>query len=174
MVAVNIQPILISKNGNIILNLSERKVMLSGDILHLTNTFNNILDNAIKYSDSEPIINVVVRSNNKNVSIRISDNGIGMDPKEFKRIFDKFYRISTGNIHDVKGFGLGLSYVKLIIENHGGKIYVESEKGKGSVFIIDPEGILLGSSNPALVSDHLIGKPFDFEILPGLAKPTRL
>jgi two-component system phosphate regulon sensor histidine kinase PhoR len=96
----------------------------------------NILENALKYSDEAPKIDVYSESTNKNLIIKIKDEGIGMGKQAQKYIFDKFYREQKGNIHDVKGHGLGLAYVKEIIENHHGTVFVESEKGKGSTFTV--------------------------------------
>ncbi len=103
---------------------------------HLTNVITNILDNAIKYSSDAPKIDIYSENAGNNIILKIRDKGIGMGKNVQKRIFDKFYREHSGNIHDVKGHGLGLSYVKSIIEDHQGTVHVESEKGKGSTFII--------------------------------------
>ena len=102
---------------------------------HLSNALSNLFDNAIKYSgDNPPRINVSVVKKGNHVSISVSDNGIGMEKDELKNIFTKFYRAPTGNVHNVKGFGIGLSYVEQIISMHKGKIKVESEKNKGTTF----------------------------------------
>jgi two-component system phosphate regulon sensor histidine kinase PhoR len=114
----------------------ERRCEIRGDAFHLERVFMNLLDNAIKYSKNAPQIGVKTFSINDTVVIEISDNGIGISEDEQKRIFDRFYRVSTGNVHDVKGFGLGLNYVKTIVEKHGGKISVTSKPGKGSIFRI--------------------------------------
>jgi len=102
------------------------------DKVHLTNIIHNLLDNANKYSSSSPTIVVEAITYNNGISVSISDNGKGMSKEQQKLIFDKFYRVPTGSVHDVKGFGLGLYYVKKIINQHGGKISVESELNKGS------------------------------------------
>ncbi|NDE62451.1 MAG: sensor histidine kinase, partial [Cyclobacteriaceae bacterium] len=109
---------------------------VEGDAFHLSHIFNNLLDNAIKYSRSNPKIVVSTKDLGEWVSISIQDQGIGMSKEAAKKIFDKFYRVPTGNIHDVKGFGLGLSYVKTMVEAHKGGIAVQSEPGKGSTFTI--------------------------------------
>jgi two-component system phosphate regulon sensor histidine kinase PhoR len=103
---------------------------------HFTNVLVNILDNAIKYSPEEPVIDVYTENVKDFILIKIRDRGLGMNKQTQKRIFEKFYREHTGDIHNVKGHGLGLAYVKRIIEDHNCHIYVESEKGKGSTFII--------------------------------------
>jgi len=100
------------------------------------NVFVNILENAIKYSGEEPEIRIVSEDKNNSILIKVIDNGIGMTSDVKNKIFDKFYRETKGNIHDVKGHGLGLSYVKKIIDLHNGTIYVDSEIGRGSAFII--------------------------------------
>jgi two-component system phosphate regulon sensor histidine kinase PhoR len=110
---------------------------LVGDVFHLTHLFNNLLDNANKYSPSNPSIRVAVKEQGPEVQITLQDQGIGMSRDAVKKIFDKFYRVPTGNVHDVKGFGLGLSYVKTMLEAHHGTIQVQSELGKGSSFTIN-------------------------------------
>jgi two-component system phosphate regulon sensor histidine kinase PhoR len=111
--------------------------LIKGDKSHLTNVFYNVLENALKYrkEDSLKII-LSTKSNNKGVTISVEDNGIGISKDDQKMIFEKFYRVPTGNIHNVKGFGLGLSYVKIIVDAHRGSINLESELGRGSKFEI--------------------------------------
>lgn len=107
------------------------------DLHHFRNTISNLVDNAIKYcGEKSPKINIDVTKKKDNVFIKVTDNGIGLDKEEAKNIFNKFYRAPTGNIHNVKGFGIGLSYVLQIIKMHGGKIKVKSEKNKGTTFEI--------------------------------------
>jgi two-component system phosphate regulon sensor histidine kinase PhoR len=96
-----------------------------------------MIDNAIKYSPDEPIVDITVTNLEGQIELRISDNGIGIDKENQKKLFDKFYRVSTGNVHNVKGFGLGLYYVKNICSAHGWTIQVQSEKGEGSTFSIN-------------------------------------
>ncbi|GAB4296823.1 MAG: HAMP domain-containing sensor histidine kinase [Marinilabiliales bacterium] len=106
------------------------------DEIHMSNVIFNLVDNAIKYSKGTPEVFINVKTNHDNCIIEIKDNGIGIPKAELKRIFDRFYRVPTGNVHNVKGFGLGLSYVKKIIEEHKGNIKVFSEPGKGTKFVI--------------------------------------
>lgn len=108
--------------------------LLHVDKLHITNVLANLLDNAIKYCRVEPEITIKTRHHAKGVTVEVYDNGIGISSENHKRVFQKFFRVPTGNVHDVKGFGLGLSYVKTIIEAHGGTITLQSEVGKGSLF----------------------------------------
>lgn len=110
---------------------------IEGDLFHLTHIFNNLLDNANKYSPENPFITIKAWDDNNEVFITITDEGIGMNKDAQRKIFDKFYRVPTGNVHDVKGFGLGLSYVKTMLEAHKGGIQVSSELGKGSSFTIN-------------------------------------
>lgn len=110
---------------------------IEGDAFHLTHLINNLLDNANKYSKENPVIRVEAWEEADRVFICIEDKGIGMSKDAQKKIFDKFYRVPTGNVHDVKGFGLGLSYVKTMLEAHKGEIQVQSETGKGSIFTIN-------------------------------------
>ena len=122
------------KNGQIKSNLNADRVDVFADEMHLANVFTNLLDNAIKYSKESPSIEVGTHNLNGHVVISIRDKGIGIRKENQKKIFEKFYRVPTGNIHDVKGFGLGLSYVKKIVEQHKGHINLTSEAGKGSQF----------------------------------------
>jgi two-component system phosphate regulon sensor histidine kinase PhoR len=106
------------------------------DIVYFTTMINNLLSNAVKYSDKDPEINVEGSRDKDHIYIKVSDNGIGINKTDQKHIFDKFYRVSTGNIHKIKGLGLGLYYVKRIAESHGGDVSVDSKPGKGSIFTI--------------------------------------
>ena len=107
-----------------------------GDFEHLTNLVNNLLDNAIKYSPDKPEITITTKNWEKGIILTVEDKGIGMTKAVQSKIFERFYRQSSGNVHDVKGFGLGLNYSRSIIEAHKGNIKVFSEPGKGSRFEI--------------------------------------
>lgn len=109
---------------------------IEADRLHLTNIIYNLVDNAIKYSKENPTVHIYTQDDEHDIRISIKDNGIGMSKEALKRVFEKFYRVPTGNVHNVKGFGLGLSYVKLMVEAHGGSIKASSKQGKGSIFEI--------------------------------------
>jgi two-component system, OmpR family, phosphate regulon sensor histidine kinase PhoR len=127
------------RNGKIELDLKAENDFIEADEVHLSNLVNNLIDNAIKYSkeDVPPVIRISTVSTNRSIIMVIEDNGIGMTKETAKRVFEKFYRAHTGNIHNVKGFGLGLSYVKTMVEAHGGTIKVDSILGKGSTFTLE-------------------------------------
>ncbi|WP_245722986.1 sensor histidine kinase [Myroides phaeus] len=124
------------RGGEINLHLDARRSDVLGNDFHFTSVIVNILDNAIKYSADIPIIDVYTENVKEYILIKVKDNGVGMSKQAQKRIFDKFYREHTGDLHNVKGHGLGLAYVQQIVEVHNSQVYVESEKGKGSTFII--------------------------------------
>lgn len=124
------------KNGTVAAQLEAKQPIVEGDLTHLSNVINNLLDNANKYSPEQPEISVQTRNVPNGVEVIVQDKGIGMTKEARKHIFDKFYRVHTGDLHDVKGFGLGLSYVKAMMMAHKGTIDVKSELGKGSCFIL--------------------------------------
>ena len=124
------------KSGKITLELNATKKNIYGDETHLLNTFCNLIDNAIKYNLLPPLVKIETLSAEGVITCVISDNGIGIDKTDQERIFEKYYRVERGNIHTVKGFGIGLAYVKKIIELHGGSISISSIKNKGSKFKI--------------------------------------
>jgi two-component system phosphate regulon sensor histidine kinase PhoR len=127
------------KGGDMEIHLNAENDLIDGDEVHISNLVNNLLDNAVKYAKDNvpPHITLTTSSTSKKFIMVIEDNGIGMSRETVKRIFEKFYRAHTGNIHNVKGFGLGLSYVKTVIEAHDGNIKPESTLGKGSTFTIE-------------------------------------
>jgi len=124
------------KNGMLTEELAAENPVIQADPLHLSNVIHNLLDNANKYSAEKPEIKISTWNENKGIFFSVEDKGIGMSRETQKKIFEKFYRAAKGNIHDVKGFGIGLSYVKEIVELHGGSINVDSQPGSGSAFTI--------------------------------------
>ncbi len=124
------------KEGAINYDLDESIKEIKADEVHITNVIFNLLDNAIKYSRDVPEISISTKSKSHGVIIIVKDNGIGISKTYQQKIFDNFFRVPTGNIHNIKGFGLGLSYVKKIIEEHNGTISVDSELNKGTVFTL--------------------------------------
>lgn len=125
-----------NKGGRIIIQLKAENHLLEADKMHITNVLFNLLDNANKYTQGVPEIIVRTEDSFSGILISVKDNGPGISKSNQKKIFDKLYRVPTGNIHNVKGFGLGLSYVKNIVEQHDGKISLESELNKGTKFIV--------------------------------------
>jgi two-component system phosphate regulon sensor histidine kinase PhoR len=125
------------KNGVVELQLNAKRDLINADPVHFRNLISNLVDNAVKYSKENLLLKIFTSNTNKSLIVRFEDNGIGMSKETVRRIFEKFYRAHTGNIHNVKGFGLGLSYVKTVIDAHNGKIKVESTLGKGSSFTIE-------------------------------------
>jgi len=125
------------KNGELIADLKASDVVIEADRNHLTNVIYNLLDNAVKYSKDQPRLSISTCNQDGFVVIGVKDSGIGISSENLKKVFDKLYRVPTGNVHNVKGFGLGLSYVKIITERHGGRVYVESSLGQGSTFYIE-------------------------------------
>jgi two-component system phosphate regulon sensor histidine kinase PhoR len=124
-----------NESGELVKNMDAKKALINGDLFHLTNAFYNLLDNAIKYKKDDHLkITLATKNNAKGIIVSIIDEGIGIPKDSQKKVFEKFYRAPTGNIHNVKGFGLGLSYVQVIVSAHGGDVRVESEPGKGSRF----------------------------------------
>ncbi len=123
-----------NKGGLLIPSLHATKTTVKVDSVHMTNVISNLLDNAIKYTKKTPEIFIETKNNESYLMVSVRDNGIGISKSNQKRVFDKFYRVPTGNVHNVKGFGLGLNYVKKIVDAHKGQIEIESEPDKGTVF----------------------------------------
>ncbi|MCE2734739.1 MAG: HAMP domain-containing sensor histidine kinase [Cyclobacteriaceae bacterium] len=132
----NLKPLFDEKQAQVNLQLQAIRFTCLADKHHLTNALFNLIDNALKYVNQLPVITVSTFNQDKHIIISIQDNGIGIEKDQQKRIFQKFYRVPTGNVHNVKGFGLGLSYVKQVVEAHKGKISVNSAKDLGSTFQI--------------------------------------
>lgn len=130
----NTQLLIAQRQGVINTHLDASKHVLQADKVHLTNIVFNLIDNAVKYTKGTPEINIRTFNTPEGIMIEIKDNGIGISKEHQRKIFDKFYRVPTGNVHNVKGFGLGLSYVLAVVLKHGGTISVDSETGKGSTF----------------------------------------
>ncbi len=124
------------RDGTVTTDLQATQPIVQGDMTHISNIVNNLLDNANKYSPEHPEISVATRNVAGGVEVIVTDKGIGLSKEAKKLIFDKFYRVHTGNLHDVKGFGLGLSYVKAMMDAHRGRVEVRSEVGKGSSFVL--------------------------------------
>lgn len=124
------------ENGHLSLNKQAEQCTILGDQVHITNVLFNLLDNAVKYSKGNPVIEVETHNRNGSIEVSVKDNGIGIAKEHQKQIFERFFRVPTGNVHDVKGFGLGLHYVSKIVEAHQGEITVESVLTKGTKFTI--------------------------------------
>lgn len=125
-----------NKEGEISTRLNATTPIINADRVHVTNIIFNLIDNALKYSVEKPKINISTRNDGAGIFISVQDNGIGISKENQKRIFDTMFRVHTGNIHNVKGFGLGLSYVKAVVEKHGGNVSVDSNLGQGSTFTV--------------------------------------
>lgn len=132
----NIRLAVSKREGEIVTELDAVHHIIDADKVHLTNVVYNLLDNALKYSSENPYIKVTTKNSTNGISVSVSDKGIGISKENQKKIFEKLYRVPTGNVHNVKGFGLGLSYVKAIIEKHNGTISIDSETGNGSTFTL--------------------------------------
>ncbi|MDT8888052.1 sensor histidine kinase [Aquirufa regiilacus] len=128
------QPMLMAKNGSIHISFTTETANLLIDEVHMSNVMNNLIDNAVKYSADAPQITITTAIDESGFHIQVADQGIGMQKEVLTQVFEPFYRVPTGNVHNVKGFGLGLSYVKKIVEVHGGNVHVKSQLGKGSTF----------------------------------------
>lgn len=125
------------KGGDFQLLLNAKNDVINGDEVHFFNLISNLIDNAIKYSKDSPALKISTHSTRNYFVMRFEDNGVGMSKETVKRVFEKFYRAHTGNVHNVKGFGLGMSYAKQVVDAHKGRIKVESLLGKGSTFTVE-------------------------------------
>lgn len=128
--------ILDSNDGKIEVSLKASNPIITGDQMHLTNIFFNLIDNAIKYSKNKPHILISTVDYKNGIHIRVKDNGIGMSREQQKHVFENFYRVPTNDRHDIKGFGIGLNYVMKMVKKHHGKIQLKSELNSGSTFRI--------------------------------------
>jgi two-component system phosphate regulon sensor histidine kinase PhoR len=132
----NVQLRVEKREGSANCLLDATNAVIEGDLTHISSMINNLLDNADKYSPEQPDIKIRTRNVANGVEIQVSDKGAGMSKEALKHIFERFYRVHTGNLHNVKGFGLGLAYVKAMITAHHGTISVQSELGKGTTFTL--------------------------------------
>jgi two-component system phosphate regulon sensor histidine kinase PhoR len=127
---------LIRGKNTISLNFNASGSMIMADKIHFSNAIKNLVDNAIKYSLKDPEVVIATRNQQNHFFVEVSDKGIGIEKDQQKKVFQKFYRVPTGNLHDTKGFGIGLHYVKNIVKLHKGHISLESQPGKGSTFTL--------------------------------------
>ncbi len=132
--SISCEPLFKEKNGELIINLNAKNTLIKADRLHFTNVIHNLIDNGMKYCERSPVIIITTENSGNDLIISIKDNGIGIADRDQKQVFNKFFRVHTGDIHDVKGFGLGLYYVKEMVEGHKGKIELKSKIGEGSEF----------------------------------------
>lgn len=132
----NLDPIIKEKNAEISVEFNATNNIVKADRLHLQNVINNLIDNSLKYCDHIPKLKIVTNNVKEFLEIKLIDNGIGISEKDQENVFQKFFRVHTGDVHNVKGFGLGLYYVKEIIKGHGGQISLKSKLGHGSEFLI--------------------------------------
>ena len=132
--AITCEPLFKEKNGELIISLNAKKTLIKADRLHFTNVIHNLVDNAMKYCERSPIIQITTENIGNDLIISVKDNGIGISDRDQKQVFNKFFRVHTGDVHNVKGFGLGLYYVKEMVEGHKAGIELKSKIGEGSEF----------------------------------------
>ena len=135
-VASSFALVLEERNGELTLDLKAARPVVKGDRVHLSNALSNLIDNAIKYSPEAPHVTVSTRDEGGDLAVEVADRGIGIAREHLRHVFERFYRVPTGNVHDVKGFGLGLHHVQQVIKAHHGSVRVHSEPGRGSRFIL--------------------------------------
>ena len=133
---ISSEPILKERNGSLVLHLQAERSVIKLDRLHFTNIVHNLIDNGLKYCEKQPKLEIYTYNIKNELVIKVVDNGIGISEKDQKFIFNKFFRVHTGDVHNVKGFGLGLYYVKEMVEGHGGKITIKSVLNNGSEFVM--------------------------------------
>jgi two-component system, OmpR family, phosphate regulon sensor histidine kinase PhoR len=133
----NMAPVVKEKGGTLIAKVPSQTIQLQADRLHLSNVLHNLVDNSLKYCNTNPEIQLSLLEQNNTAQLQVADNGIGIEINDQEHVFKKFFRVHTGNVHNVKGFGLGLYYVKEILKAHKAHITVQSKIGKGSTFIIN-------------------------------------
>lgn len=136
-VAKSFEHMLDKSMAHLHLHLPEEPLNYVGDKLHIKNAIGNLIDNALKYAVKNPVIDIYLKDTGKHIKVEVMDNGIGIDKVHQKLLFKNFYRVPTGNVHDVKGFGLGLNYVQIIMKTHGGQVTCSSKLNKGSTFTLD-------------------------------------
>ncbi|PWK29046.1 two-component system phosphate regulon sensor histidine kinase PhoR [Arcicella aurantiaca] len=132
--AISCEPLFKEKNGELSIKLNATNALIKADRLHFTNIIHNLIDNGMKYCERIPMIEISTENIGNDLIVSIKDNGIGIADRDQKQVFNKFFRVHTGDVHDVKGFGLGLYYVKEMVEGHKGKIELKSKVGEGSEF----------------------------------------
>ena len=123
--------------ASLFVDLEDGNYTMMGDRVHLTNIIYNLVDNALKYGGSKPEIWIKMQEKMDEIVLKVKDTGIGISKENQEKIFDKFFRVPTGNTHNIKGYGLGLSYVAGVVKAHGGEISVNSKENEGSEFIIN-------------------------------------
>lgn len=132
--SINCEPLFKEKNGELIIDLKATHSIIKADRLHFTNIIHNLIDNGIKYCERPPVIIITSENIGNNLMVSVKDNGIGISERDQKQVFNKFFRVHTGDVHNVKGFGLGLYYVKEMVEGHKGTILLKSKLGEGCEF----------------------------------------
>jgi two-component system phosphate regulon sensor histidine kinase PhoR len=130
------EPLFREKGGELILDLQGINPFIKADRIHFTNVLHNLIDNGLKYCETTPEIRLSTETKSNELIIKVKDNGIGIADRDQRQVFNKFFRVHTGDVHNVKGFGLGLYYVKEMVEGHKGKISLKSKLGEGSEFSI--------------------------------------